>query len=102
MSAAHLLGDLIQYGHLADVIESYGRVLMPERPARHQAEEEHAGLVVEPGGDVKICQRRAEQIVDVRYSMQDGVGVDTLRAVEEGHDEGHHAVVGQKPAPDDE
>jgi len=31
VSAANLLVDLIQYGDLADVIESDGRILMPER-----------------------------------------------------------------------
>jgi len=34
VSAANLLVDLIQYGDLADVIESDGRILMPERAAR--------------------------------------------------------------------
>ena len=100
MAAAHLLGDFVQYGHLADVIESNGRIVMPEGTTRHQAEQENAGLVVEPGGDMKIRERRAEQIVDVRNPMQHGVGVDALRAVQKRDHEGYGAVVRQQPSAD--
>ncbi len=100
--AAHLLVDLVQDGDFADVVVADGRVVMAERAARHQTEEEHAGLIVEPGRHMKIRQSRAEQIVNVRDAVQNGIGVDALRAVQQRHDEGHDAIVCQHPAADDE
>src|SRR5258708_39240245 len=95
VSAANMLVDLIQYGDHADVIESDGRILMPERAARHEAEEKYACMVVEPRGHVKIGQRRAEEIMDIRDAMQNGIGIDALRDVQQRHDERHDAVIGQ-------
>src|ERR1700733_12342140 len=102
VAAADLLGDLVQYGDLADVIETDGGIVMAERPARHQAEEEYARLVVQPGRHMKIRERGTEQIVNVGDAMKHGIGVDPIGAVQQGNDERHHAVVGQDPASDDE
>ena len=99
---AHLLGDLVEDRNLADVVEADRGVVVAERPARHEAVEKHAGLIVKPGGDVEIGQRRAEQAVDIRSPMQHRVGEDARRAVLEGDHERHNAVVGKNPAPDHE
>src|SRR6202522_3689758 len=78
VAAPDLLGDLVQYGDLADVIETDGGIVMAEWPARHQAEEEYARLVVQPGRHVKIRERGTEQIVNVGDAMEHGAGVDPI------------------------
>jgi len=48
---------------------------------------------------VKIGQRRDEEIMDIRDAMQNGIGIDALRAVQQRHDERHDAGHRQNQRP---
>ena len=74
-------------------VETDGRVVQPEGTSRHQAVEEHAGLIIELGRHVAIRERRAEHVVDFGRLVQHGVGVDAGIAVQQHHDERDEAVV---------